>query len=232
VNAVRLVADSLSVSFGAGPARHQALTNVSATFEPGRLTVVTGPSGSGKSTLLCALAGLLRPESGTVSLETLPISHLGAEERAQLRLEQFGFVYQRFRLLPLLSALENVELTMLLAGRDHAWARARALTLLTELGLAAKAGLNPGSLSGGEQQRVAIARALANDPPIVLADEPTASLDEHSAAAVMSLLTAVSREKVVVVVSHDSRVWQYSTCFVNLINGAVAPRVLSPGGSV
>jgi putative ABC transport system ATP-binding protein len=227
-----LVADDLSVGFGAGPARHQALKNVSATFEPGRLAMVTGPSGSGKSTLLCALAGLLCPDSGMVTLGDTVVSDLGPEERARLRLLRYGFVYQRFRLLPLLSAAENVEVTMHLNGRPREAARERALALLTELGLGDKAGLVPGLLSGGEQQRVAIARALANDPPVILADEPTASLDEQSASTVMALLTKLSADRVVIVVSHDARVWKYSNHFVNLISGAVSAHALTPGGEM
>ena len=162
---MRLVAESVSVAFGTGPSRHQALKQVSAAFDAGRLTMVTGPSGSGKSTLLCALAGLLRPDSGSISLGETVVSDLGPEQRARLRLDRYGFVYQRFRLLPLLTAVENVALTMHLAGRERGAARARALALLGELGLASKADLHPNLLSGGEQQRVAVARALANDPP-------------------------------------------------------------------
>ena len=218
----------MSVGFGTGPSRYQALDQVSATFEAGRLTMVTGPSGSGKSTLLCALAGLLRPDSGTVSLGETLISGLDPEQRARLRLDRYGFVYQRFRLLPLLTAVENVALTMHLAGRDRASARARAMLLLGDLGLAAKAQLRPNLLSGGEQQRVAVARALANDPQVVLADEPTASLDEISSRAVMTLLRTLSADKIVIVVSHDNRVWAYADHFVNLVNGTVLPHSQPP----
>jgi len=225
---VRLVAESVSVAFGSGPGRHQALNEVSATFTPGRLTMVTGPSGSGKSTLLCALAGLLTPDSGSVSLGETVVSGLGPEQRARLRLDRYGFVYQRFRLLPLLTAQENVALTMHLAGRDSAAARERALSLLGDLGLAGKAHLHPNLLSGGEQQRVAVARALANDPPVVLADEPTAALDEASSRAVMTLLKKLSSERVVIVVSHDNRVWAYADHFVNLVDGTVLPHSHSP----
>jgi putative ABC transport system ATP-binding protein len=173
-------------------------------FPPGKTTVVVGPSGSGKSTLLGLIAGLDAPTTGQIILEGIDITLLGEDRLATLRGAKVGFVFQFFHLIPSLTALDNVSVPMEIAGRRDAAARARAL--LDEVGLAAREGHFPWQLSGGEQQRVAIARALANDPPILLADEPTGNLDSANGAHVFELLTQIVRARgtTVVLVTHDT----------------------------
>jgi putative ABC transport system ATP-binding protein len=164
---------------------------------------ITGPSGSGKSTLLGLIAGLDAPSSGVVEIDGVDITRLNEDALAALRGEKIGFVFQFFHLIPSLTARENVLVPMELLGRRDA--SARADTLLHDVGLQDRGHHYPSQLSGGEQQRVAIARALANDPPIVLADEPTGNLDSRNGEHVMEILTAVNRERgtTMVLVTHD-----------------------------
>ena len=167
------------------------------------MAAVTGPSGSGKSTLLGLIAGLDAPTTGRILLDGVDITALGEEALARLRGEKIGIVFQFFHLLPSLTALENVLVPMEIAGRADAPARARAL--LADVGLSDRGHHYPSQLSGGEQQRVAIARALANDPPILLADEPTGNLDSATGGQVIDLLVAVNRQRgrTLVLVTHD-----------------------------
>ena len=160
----------------------------------GDIVALVGPSGAGKSTLL-HIAGLLeRPDGGEVWIEGQACGPLGDDRRTALRREKIGFVYQYHHLLPEFSALENVAIPQLIAGRAKREARARAEGLLKRLGLGARLDHRPGQLSGGEQQRVAIARALANDPAVLLADEPTGNLDPHTAGEVFAMLLALARD--------------------------------------
>jgi putative ABC transport system ATP-binding protein len=187
----------------------------------GRLTAVVGPSGSGKSTLLGLVAGLDAPTTGTVVLDGVDVTALDEDRLAALRGEKIGFVFQFFHLIPSLTALENVAVPMEIAGRHEAEARARAL--LGEVGLAERASHYPTQLSGGEQQRVAIARALANDPKVLLADEPTGNLDADSARHVIELLTgAVARRgTTAVLVTHDLELARLADLVVRLRGGRV-----------
>jgi putative ABC transport system ATP-binding protein len=164
---------------------------------------VIGPSGSGKSTLLGLIAGLDAPTSGTIAIDGRDITGLGEDELARLRGEKIGFVFQFFHLIPSLTALENVMVPVEISGSRDAEARGRLL--LDEVGLRARGHHYPSQLSGGEQQRVALARALANDPPILLADEPTGNLDSGNGAHVMDLLLEVRRSRGVTLVlaTHD-----------------------------
>ncbi len=170
----------------------------------GRFLAVLGPSGSGKSTLLGLIAGLDAPTSGHVVIDGVDITRLGEDALARLRGEKIGFVFQFFHLIPSLTAYENVAVPMEIAG--VADPRARAEQLLEEVGLTGRAHHYPSQLSGGEQQRVAIARALANDPPIVLADEPTGNLDSTNGRLIMELLRDIHhrRQTTVVLVTHDA----------------------------
>ncbi len=170
----------------------------------GRFLAVLGPSGSGKSTLLGLIAGLDAPTSGHVVIDGVDITRLGEDALARLRGEKIGFVFQFFHLIPSLTAYENVAVPMEIAG--VADPRARAEQLLEEVGLTGRAHHYPSQLSGGEQQRVAIARALANDPPIVLADEPTGNLDSTNGRHIMELLRDIhhKRQTTVVLVTHDA----------------------------
>jgi lipoprotein-releasing system ATP-binding protein len=160
----------------------------------GGIIALVGPSGAGKSTLL-HIAGLLeRPDAGEVTIEGVACGPLGDDRRTALRRQKIGFVYQYHHLLPEFSALENVAIPQLIAGRSRREARARARALLDTLGLSARLEHRPGQLSGGEQQRVAIARALANEPLVLLADEPTGNLDPHTASEVFAMLLALARD--------------------------------------
>jgi putative ABC transport system ATP-binding protein len=170
----------------------------------GRFVAVAGPSGSGKSTLLGRVAGLDAPSSGEILIDGTDITRLGEDALAKLRGEKIGFVFQFFHLVPSLTAFENILVPMEIAGRRNGVARARQL--LDEVGLSDRGHHYPSQLSGGEQQRVAIARALANDPPIVLADEPTGNLDSTTGRHIMQLLLDVrrARRSTLVLVTHDA----------------------------
>jgi len=174
------------------------------TIPSGQFVAIVGPSGSGKSTLLGLLAGLDAPTSGSVVIDGTDITQLSEDRLARLRGEKIGFVFQFFHLVPSLTAFENVLIPMEIAGRRDAADRARQL--LEEVGLTERAHHYPSQLSGGEQQRVAIARALANDPPIVLADEPTGNLDSATGRYIMELLMRVHRARgtTLVLVTHDA----------------------------
>jgi putative ABC transport system ATP-binding protein len=174
------------------------------TVAGGESLAITGPSGSGKSTLLGLIAGLDAPTSGRIIIDGVDITDLGEDALARLRGAKIGFVFQFFHLIPSLTALENVLVPMEIAGRDDAAGRARAL--LEEVGLSGRGHHYPSQLSGGEQQRVALARALANDPPILLADEPTGNLDSANGRHIMDLLLQVNRARraTLVLVTHDA----------------------------
>ena len=174
------------------------------TISPGQFVAIIGPSGSGKSTLLGLIAGLDAPTTGQVIIDGTDITTLSEDALARLRGEKIGFVFQFFHLVPSLTAFENILVPMEIAGRRDATARAR--TLLEEVGLGQRGHHYPSQLSGGEQQRVAIARALANDPPIVLADEPTGNLDSTTGRLIMDLLMQVRRTRrtTLVLVTHDA----------------------------
>jgi putative ABC transport system ATP-binding protein len=170
----------------------------------GEFVAIVGPSGSGKSTLLGLLAGLDAPTTGSILIDGVDITTLSEDGLAALRGQKIGFVFQFFHLVPSLTAIENVQVPMEIAGRRDAVGRARQL--IEEVGLAGRAHHYPSQLSGGEQQRVAIARALANDPPIVLADEPTGNLDSATGRHIMEMLLAVRRGRgsTMVLVTHDA----------------------------
>ncbi len=179
--------------FAQGGAKLEVLQGVDLTLMPGTIAALVGPSGTGKSTLL-QIAGLLeRPSAGEVTIEGRSCGGLGDGERTRLRRERIGFVYQFHHLLPDFTALENVAMPRLIAGRGRREARAAAERLLGSLGLAGRASHRPGRLSGGEQQRVAIARAVANAPRVLLADEPTGNLDPHTADHVFATLVSLVR---------------------------------------
>ena len=219
---IELVEVSRTVTSGAGPLT--ILHPTSLAIARGQAVAITGPSGSGKSTLLGLIAGLDAPTSGRILIDGTDITRLGEEELARLRGRLVGIVFQFFHLLPSLTALENVLVPLEIAGVPGARARARAL--LADVGLEARGHHFPSQLSGGEQQRVAIARALANDPPIVLADEPTGNLDSVTGHHVIELLIAVNRERgrTLVLVTHDPELASLADEVVNLRDGRVVER--------
>jgi putative ABC transport system ATP-binding protein len=189
----------------------------------GRVVTIVGASGSGKSTLLGLIAGLDAPSAGRILIDGVDITTLGEDALARLRGSRIGFVFQSFHLLPSLTAFENVLVPIEIAGGADPAARARAL--LDEVGLADRAHHYPSQLSGGEQQRVAIARALANDPPILLADEPTGNLDSATGRQVIELLLTIhrARKTTLVVVTHDPEIAAIAETTVKLKDGRVVP---------
>ncbi len=193
---------SRTVTSGAGPLT--ILHPTSFTIPAGRVVAVTGPSGSGKSTMLGLMSWLDAPTTGSILLDGIDITKLGEEELARLRGERVGIVFQFFHLLPSLTAHENILVPMEIAGVKGAQARAREL--LAEVGLTERGHHYPSQLSGGEQQRVAIARAIANDPPILLADEPTGNLDTATGQHIIDLLVTMrkTRGRTLVLVTHDA----------------------------
>ncbi len=183
-----------------------ALDNASLEIAPGDFVAVMGPSGSGKSTLLLVLGGMLTPSAGQVFLNGRSLYALSPNERAGLRRRKIGFVFQTFNLVPYLTALENVQIPLFLAGLDEAAQKVRATALLERVGLSDRLDHKPPELSIGQQQRVALARVLANDPEIILADEPTGNLDPDTGQQILDLLAEMNREgRTVVVVTHDPR---------------------------
>jgi putative ABC transport system ATP-binding protein len=194
--------------FGAGRAAVRAVDGIDLTVHRGELVLIMGPSGSGKTTLLTMIGGLLRPTSGTVRVNKLEITALRERQLTWFRRKYVGFVFQSFNLLESLNAAENVEVALNFAGVGGRGARKRATRLLADLGLEERLGAKPRTLSGGERQRVSIARALANDPQLILADEPTANLDSRHGHEVVELLhdIAKTQRRTIVIVSHDHRI--------------------------
>jgi putative ABC transport system ATP-binding protein len=223
----------VSKRFGDGDTAVSAVRGVSLAVEPGEVVLIMGPSGSGKTTLLSMMGALLRPTEGAIHLDGTDISVLSEGRLPDIRLHQFGFIFQDFNLLSALSVLENVAIVAELAGLNGRAARAKATALLTNLGLAERLGFLPEKLSGGEKQRVAIARALINDPALVLADEPTANLDSRIGHEIMRLLRRIAKEqgRSVVIVSHDQRIrdiadrvlWLEDGAFKDVVTMAVDP---------
>lgn len=215
-------------TFGAGEAAVHALRGVSLVVAPGQLVVVKGRSGSGKTTLLNCLGGLETPDAGTVLVDGTDLASASAAGLVELRRHRIGYVFQSFGLLPILSAAENVGVPMRLAGRDPRERDARVLELLGLVGLDGHAHQRPYELSGGQQQRVAIARALANDPALLIADEPTGQLDTATGRAVMDLLKDLVRTRGLsaVVATHDPVMVGLADRVVELADG----RVLSDSG--
>ena len=203
-----LTVEHVTKRYGSGATEVTAVRDVSLAVAAGEVLLIMGPSGSGKTTLLLMLGALLKPSEGVIALNNVVVSTLPEKELPDIRLRQFGFVFQDFNLLSALTVLENVGIVAELAGIGRPAARDKALVLLRELGLGERVGFLPEKLSGGEKQRVAIARALVNDPALILADEPTANLDSKIGREIIRLLQRIAREqgRSVVIVSHDQRI--------------------------
>lgn len=201
----------------------RALDSVSLTVNEGAFMAVAGPSGSGKSTLLNLLGGLDTPTSGTITLLGREISSLGDRELARIRRDQIGFVFQAYNLIPVMTAVENVEYVMLLKGVNAKARRERAFEVLAKVGLAGMEHRMPAELSGGQQQRVAVARALASRPTLILADEPTANLDTHTGAGLLDTMAKINQEDRATFIfsTHDPRVMERSTRLVLLRDGRI-----------
>jgi len=223
-----MIAPSISASglvhgYGKGAARTPVLHQLSLQFWPGELSLMMGASGSGKSTLLAILSGLLRPESGSVSLLGTPIWNLAERELERFRFEHCGYVFQNFNLFPALTATEQVALPLHFAGVREAPARQRAEAALDEVGLSGRMKLRPAQLSGGEKQRVAIARALIGSPKVLFADEPTSALDSANSEIVIALLQKIARTHgaTVITVTHDPRLTRHAERIIRLQDGMV-----------
>jgi putative ABC transport system ATP-binding protein len=196
----------LTVEYGSGGEVTRPLDGFGMSASPGSLVLLLGPSGSGKTTLLSCLAAILSPTHGTIDFGDISISALAGKEQTAFRRRTVGIVFQAFNLVPSLTAAENVMAPLLAAGVGRARASARAAELLERVELQHRATHRPGELSGGQQQRVAIARALVHDPPLVLADEPTAHLDHTQVDGVLGLLAGLmDGERVMVIATHDDR---------------------------
>ena len=220
-----LRAEGVDKTYGAGRAAVHAVRGVNLELRAGERLLVMGPSGSGKTTLLSILGGLLTPTDGRVLLGGESLYDHDDQERAHLRLRRLGFVFQSFNLLSALTASENVEVPLRLAGAPAGEARERAAELLDRLGLGGRGGHRPRDLSGGEKQRVAIARALANRPDVVFADEPTANLDAETGHEVAQILCGLGCEegRAVLIVSHDERLRDVASRVVRVEDGRVDP---------
>ncbi|HVZ76467.1 MAG TPA: ABC transporter ATP-binding protein [Gemmatimonadaceae bacterium] len=216
-----LVARQLTKEYRVGDHTLTVLRDVSFSIAQGALVAIVGPSGSGKTTLLGLLAGLDAPSRGTVLLDGADLGAMDEDQRARLRGEKVGFVFQSFQLIPTLTAIENVQVPLELRGEDGAGERAREL--LVRVGLGDRLHHYPTELSGGEQQRVAIARAFSNTPRILFADEPTGNLDSETGHRIVELLESLNRESgtTVVIVTHDQQLAARAHRVIRLADGVV-----------
>jgi len=214
-------ASGLTKKYGEGAIQVVALKEVSLEVQPGEVILIMGPSGSGKTTLLSILGALLKPSSGLVKLAGINISILSENRLPDVRISKLGFVFQDFNLLSALTVRENVEVILNLAGVKGKTAKKRAEELLTNLGLRERLDFRPDQISGGEKQRVAIARALANQPDVLLCDEPTANLDSKIGHDIIRMLRKIAKEqgKSVVIVSHDTRIKEHADRILWLEDG-------------
>jgi putative ABC transport system ATP-binding protein len=212
----------VSKIYGSGHTAVHANDDINLQVKPGEIVLIMGPSGSGKTTLLSMAGLLLSPTEGDIRIADKDVTHLNQRQLAAIRLESLGFVFQAYNLLESLTAQENVEVVMNLAGKNKHKAQEKAVELLTLLGLGHRLHHKPADLSGGEKQRVAIARALANDPPLILADEPTGNLDSKTGQEVMELLCCgLGRDqgRSIIIVTHDHRLKQIADRILWLEDG-------------
>ena len=218
---VAIKAAGLNKWFGEGEAKTMALRDVNLDAEFGEMIYIVGPSGSGKTTLLSVLSGILRPNSGSVSVEGVDIWNLGADQLAVFRLEKIGFVFQDYHLFPRLNTAENVAIPLILRNRDWDESIGEAVRYLEVVGLKGRADLPPVKLSTGEQQRVAIARAMVSQPDILIMDEPTASLDGDTGHAILKFVreNILNLKRCIVVVTHDDRIFEFASRIIKMEDG-------------
>lgn len=219
--------EALEKTYPQEPEPVRAVRGVSLTIESGDFVAMAGPSGSGKTTLLNLLGGLTRPSGGRIWVGGEEITDLPDRELSRMRLEHIGFVFQAYNLLPVLTALENAEFTLLLRGLPAAERRRRVEELFSLIGLDGLEDRRPGKLSGGQQQRVAVARAVVGEPALVLADEPTANLDSATSDALLVVMERLNRDRGVTFVfaTHDPRVMERSRRLIRLVDGSVVSDV-------
>ncbi|CAN0625644.1 putative hemin import ATP-binding protein HrtA [Burkholderia multivorans] len=218
---IAIDAHGINKWFGEGDARTQALRDVSMQARFGEMLLIVGPSGSGKTTLLSVISGILRPESGTVSIEGVDLWQQSNDAIAEFRLNRIGFVFQDYHLFPRLTTVENVAIPLILRRRPWDDAIAEALTYLDIVGLKNRAALPPVKLSGGEQQRVAIARAIVSQPDLLILDEPTASLDGDTGRVIIDFVKhdVLNDKRCIVIVTHDSRIFEYADRILRMEDG-------------
>jgi len=213
---------ALTKVFGSNGAAVHALRGIDLTVERGEFAALIGPSGSGKSTLMAILGCLDLPTGGTYALDGERVEGLSGRELAQIRNDKIGFVFQQYNLLPKASVVRNVELPMLYAGVPRKERRTRALELLEKVGIPDKAKVLPAALSGGQRQRVAIARSLANRPALLLADEPTGALDQHTGHEVLELFADLHRQgNTIIIVTHDLSIAAMAQRQVEIMDGLI-----------
>jgi len=219
-----LEARQIVKELGQGEGKVQALKSVDLSLYEGEFTLLMGPSGSGKTTLLSILGCLLTPTSGMLTLAGEKVANRSAEELADLRRRHLGFIFQSYNLFPTLSALDNVRLGLDVRGIPARECKERAAAALIEVGLGHRLNAYPGTLSGGEKQRVAIARAIAPEPPVILADEPTAALDTENGFSVMELLQRIARKdgRAVLAVTHDPRTIPFADRVIEIEDGRIS----------
>jgi len=206
----------------------QALNGIDLSFKQGEFVAIVGPSGSGKTTLLNIIGGLDNPTDGVVMIDGVNITKLSNWKKTNFRMNNIGFVFQSYNLIPVLTAKENVEFVLQLQGVTKDYVEKRALKLLEAVGLSNKINSRPNKLSGGEQQRVAVARALASRPKYVLADEPTANLDSKSAENLLDIMEKLNREEVITFIfsTHDARVMKKARRIITIEDGKVIADVI------
>ena len=216
-------ATEIAMALGEGAARVEALKGINLSLKGGELTLLMGPSGSGKTTLLSVLGCMLSPTSGTVQIRGRSTTGLDAEQLAEVRRENVGFVFQSYHLFPTLTAAENVRLALDVRGDRSPQAREKANKALATVGLAHKTNAFPRALSGGEQQRVAVARAIVGDASVILADEPTAALDSENGHAVMTVLAEIAkdRSRAMFIVTHDPRIMPFADRILRIEDGRI-----------
>jgi putative ABC transport system ATP-binding protein len=219
---------------GTGPARVQALKDVSLTLSSGKLTILMGPSGSGKTTLLSILGCMLAPTDGTVRICGTSTTGAHPEQLAKIRRQHIGFVFQSYHLFSTLTAAENVQLALDVRGEQGHKAIAKTAEVLASVGLTSKMASFPRQLSGGEQQRVAIARAIVAEPSAILADEPTAALDSANGQATMAILSRIAKERnrAVLVVTHDPRLFGFADRILYIEDGSLTREELTDSKSI
>ncbi len=213
---------NLRKTFVMGRQKVYAVAGIDLDIEEGSFTVIMGPSGSGKSTLLYLLGGLDRPTSGEIHVDGFELEKMDENDLGLFRRKKVGFIFQSFNLISSMTAFQNVAFPMRFAGISGKARQAQASSLLSQVGLSNRAHHRPTELSGGQQQRVAVARSLVNNPPLVLADEPTGNLDTSSGLSIMKLLSRLNQQgRTVVVVTHDLRMRQFATEMIYLLDGRV-----------
>ncbi len=210
-------------TFGEGETAVHAVQNVTVAIQPGEFVALCGPSGSGKTTLVNLIGGLTNPTRGTAKVDGRDVGAMSERERAQLRLERIGFVFQAYNLLPVLTALENAEFPLMLRGVEREERRKEVMELFEHIGLGGLQDRRPGALSGGQQQRVAVARAVLGAPALVLADEPTANLDTAASDALLEVMELLNEERKVTFIfcTHDPRVMRRARRIIRLVDGHV-----------